>query len=145
MEGQVNTNRKWLHTIVFVALALASLSSIAMTRPHRDQGIVYITPMLTEVCGAHSVGPVDQYLAAVAWAEQGGELPYALTVGCMPDRTDLPASYATYPGEGADRFRQYMAAIEWAENGGPLPVALVVSDSSEGWRRFEQYSEATRQ
>jgi hypothetical protein len=132
---------RWIKVIVFVLLALASLSSIAATRAHEYRRTVYITPLGTDACVAHSVGHFEQYSAAIAWAEEGGELPFALRVGCVVARPNLSA-YATYPGESADRFRQYSAAIEWAENGGPLPVALSVSHGSDGWDRFEQYMDA---
>jgi len=100
---------------LFFVLALASLSSTAVVAaasvPHRDHLDVYAAPLAVDTCGVSNVSRFDQYSAAITWAEQGGQLPLALTVSCVEESPDFAASSAGYGGESWARFEQYMAAI----------------------------------
>jgi hypothetical protein len=131
----VNTKKDWTKVTLFVVLALASLSSVALTAPHGD----LVSLLAAPVCGVDDVGHFEQYAAAIDWAEYGGELPSALLVSCEEGNLDLVASRTDFRGESWDRFEQYGAAIDWAEYGGELPLVLSASPGPKSWAPFEQY------
>jgi len=110
---------------------------------------------------AKTVSRSDQYLAAIKWAEEGGEAPLILSMGRAEDNLDRTVSFVDYGGESGERFEQYMAAIEgkltpktvsafeqyqaavkWSVEGGPAPFILTLGHSRENWERFEQYMAA---
>jgi hypothetical protein len=101
----MNAKRNWIKVIAFVVLALASLSSVAMSAPHRDRPRVYIYPEIPGVCGANGPGHFAQYSAAIAWAEEGGDLPLALSVNCVEAGLNNGLASVDYAGESGDRFR----------------------------------------
>jgi len=119
-----------------VVLAVASLSSMAMSAPHRDRLVV-----LADLCGVANVSQFDQYMAAINWAEQGGPVPEALTVSCDENSSDLSASLADLGGDSGVRWEQYMAAIEGrAQELDAAPVRTVTG----GGTRLAQPQAAVR-
>jgi len=151
----MKTQRNWIKGTVFVVLALASLSSVAMSAPYQERISYLAEPLVVAVCGEKSISSFDQYMAAIEWAERGGPVPEALTVNCVEESPNL-TPFVDLGGDSGTRFEQYMAAIEgrertldaapvhkvtgsearfvqysaaieWAEQGGPVPLALTVS------------------
>ena len=138
--------KNWTKVTLFVVLALSSLSSVALA-----------APAAAPVCGGvDSQASFDQVMAAIAWSENGGEMPAILSQSCA-ENLDSGASFAGYGGESWDRFVQYsaaingddvdsalsaapvgreitlndqvQAAIEWAESGGAAPSILSEASS----------------
>jgi hypothetical protein len=141
LEDTMFAKRDWSRVAVVVVLALASLSSIALSAPHHDRPDVYPAPA-ADLCGQASLSRFDQYQAAIEWAEQGGtETPWVLSVSCVQESVDRTARDAGSGGESWARFEQYSAAIEGRDpalNAAPVPTA------TGSQARFEQYSAAIK-
>jgi hypothetical protein len=109
-----------------VVLALASLSSIAMSAPHRGYRVVYAAPVAPTPCFGDSVEPFDQYLASIEWAQGGGATPQNGSSTC---------------GVGSlTAFGQHSAATnpQWFT---PLDASRVGIETAS-WERFQQYQNA---
>ena len=122
------TKRDWTKVAVVVVLALASLSTVAAAAP----------PVLVDQCVEGGSLYFEQYQAAIWWAENGGDLPAALTTSCEVAQPEW-SSYASSGGESWVRWEQYMAAIEGSEQ--VAVVAPAFKDQID-WVRFEQYQAA---
>jgi hypothetical protein len=151
----VNTKRNWMKVNSLVVLALASLSSLAFSAPHRDSLDVLPDHTLPVVCSENSQSAFDQYLAAIEATEQGWTgSSLTLSVSCFEDSKaffdqyqaaiqgaeSAPATLPDLSGEQSQvYFAQYQAAIEAAEQGWSVAPVLTGANSRE---RFEQYQAA---
>jgi hypothetical protein len=113
---------------VVAVLALASLSTVAAAAP----------PVLVDQCVEGGSLRFEQYQAAIAWAENGGDMPAVLSTVCEVAQPEV-VSYADSGGESWVRWEQYMAAIEGSEQ--VAVVAPAFKDQIDQLR-FGQYQAA---
>jgi hypothetical protein len=118
---------------LFVVLAVTSLSSVAMSAPHRDRLLV-----LADQCGETFVSEWDQYMAAITWVEKGdGAMPLALSAECETNSNGLTASRAGLSRESDVSFAQYQAAIEAAEKGWTVDPVLTGVNSGDVFAQYQ--------
>ena len=138
LEDTVNTKRNWIRVTLFVALALTSLSSTAtaaaMSAPHPS---LLAVPEAADLCGETGISPWEQYVAAIEWAEQSGDMPPALSANCVKESQDRVASPSGSGVESWDPFEQYLAATESAEPEYTFTTAPFGYDSGY-WEIFAQ-------
>ena len=155
----MNTRRIWTKVTLFVALALASLSSTAVvaasSAPHWDGLTVWADHTEPVLCSESSADRFNQYLAAIERAEQGGPTgSLDLSVRCFEDSKtyfnqyqaaieSAKKDYTLLPDlsgvNSQTHFSQYQAAIEAAEKGWTVAPVLTGENSRV---RFEQYQAA---
>jgi hypothetical protein len=97
VEDTMNAKRNWTQVALVVVLALTSLSSLAMSAPHRSR----LNVLAVDLCGVTTVNHLDQQMTATRWVEQGQEMTSNL----------FPSAPAV------NHLDQQMTATRWAEQG----------------------------